>query len=400
MFSVCRIINYKGYNNIKMIKIIKIILLFTLSFSLSLKEVFAEEKIKIGLLVPLTGKNSEIGQSIIKATRLAINQINNSSIMIIPKDTASSPEISLRSARELSGLGVKIVIGPVFNENLIYLDELNEITFLSLTNKNDGGSRNIINSGINATSQLNAIKKFLELKEIKKTIFLTPDVNYKSEIEHAISSSKIKLIKNNVYNTDPTKLTQQIEKITNYKKRKQNLEDEIKRLEVSNDNNKELLIERLKKKDTLGSVKFDSIIIADFDESLKSVTTSLLYTDISPKEKYFITFNQWFDESLLKEKSSQPLYFPSINKKNYDNFSSEYFEKYNQYPNQLSFLSFDLVGLIYYLILQNNFSVDEKIFTKKTLFKGKVGIFEIKNKKINHILNFYKVENGEFKKIF
>ena len=383
-----------------MIKIIKIILLFALTFSLPPKEVIAEEKIKIGLLVPLTGKNSEIGQSIIKATRLAINQINNSSIEIIPKDTASSPEISLRSARELSGLGVKIVIGPVFNENLIYLDELNEITFLSLTNKNDGGSRNIINSGINATSQLNAIKKFLELKEIKKTIFLTPDVNYKSEVEHAISSSKIKLIKNNVYNTDPTKLTQQIEKITNYKKRKQNLEDEIKRLEVSNDNNKELLIERLKKKDTLGSVKFDSIIIADFDESLKSVTTSLLYTDISPKEKYFITFNQWFDESLLKEKSSQPLYFPSINKKNYDNFSSEYFEKYNQYPNQLSFLSFDLVGLIYYLILQNNFSVDEKIFTKKTLFKGKVGIFEIKNKKINHILNFYKVENGEFKKIF
>jgi len=383
-----------------MIKIIKIILLFTLTFSLPLKEVIAEEKIKIGLLVPLTGKNSEIGQSIIKATRLAINQINNSSIEIIPKDTASSPEISLRSARELSGLGVKIVIGPVFNENLIYLDELNEITFLSLTNKNDGGSRNIINSGINATSQLNAIKKFLELKGIKKTIFLTPDVNYKSEVEHAISSSKIKLIKNNVYNTDPTKLTQQIEKITNYKKRKQNLEDEVKRLEESNENNKERLIERLKKKDTLGSVEFDSIIIADFDESLKSVTTSLLYTDISPKEKYFITFNQWFDESLLKEKSSQPLYFPSINKKNYDNFSSEYFEKYNQYPNQLSFLSFDLVGLIYYLILQNNFSIDEKIFTKETLFKGKVGIFEIKNKKINHILNFYKVENSEFKKIF
>ena len=383
-----------------MIKIIKIILLFTLTFSLPLKEVIAEEKIKIGLLVPLTGKNSEIGQSIIKATRLAINQINNSSIEIIPKDTASSPEISLRSARELSGLGVKIVIGPVFNENLIYLDELNEITFLSLTNKNDGGSRNIINSGINATSQLNAIKKFLELKGIKKTIFLTPDVNYKSEVEHAISSSKIKLIKNNVYNTDPTKLTQQIEKITNYKKRKQNLEDEIKRLEESNENNKEQLIERLKKKDTLGSVEFDSIIIADFDESLKSVTTSLLYTDISPKEKYFITFNQWFDESLLKEKSSQPLYFPSINKENYDNFSSEYFEKYNQYPNQLSFLSFDLVGLIYYLILQNNFSIDEKIFTKETLFKGKVGIFEIKNKKINHILNFYKVENSEFKKIF
>jgi len=59
-----------------------------------------------------------------------------------------------------------------------------------------------------------------------------------------------------------------------------------------------------------------------------------------------------------------------------------------------------LVGLVYYLIIQNNSIIDKEIFTKKNLFKGKVGIFEIKDNKINHILNFYKVENNEFKKIF
>jgi ABC-type branched-subunit amino acid transport system substrate-binding protein len=381
-------------------KIIKIILLLALTFSVSTNEIIASEKIKIGLLVPLTGKNSDIGKSIIKSTRLAINKINNLSIEIIPKDTQSNPEGALKAAKELAKLGVKIVIGPVFNENLIYLDELAKITFLSLTNKSDNFSKNIINAGINATSQLNTIKKFLELNGIKKTIFLSPDVNYKNEIKKAISTSKIKIIKNYTYNADPTKLTQQIEKITRYDIRKQNLKDEIVRLEKSNQNNRERLIERLKKRDTLGSVKFDSIIIADFDESLKSVTTSLFYTDISPKKKYFITLNQWFDKSLLEEASLQPLYFPSINKKNYEEFSKEYFEKFNQYPNQLSFLSYDLIGLVYYLILQNNSIVDEKIFTKKTLFKGKVGIFEIKNNKINHILNFYKVENDTFKKIF
>jgi hypothetical protein len=55
---------------------------------------------------------------------------------------------------------------------------------------------------------------------------------------------------------------------------------------------------------------------------------------------------------------------------------------------------------VYYLILQNKSIVDKKMFPKKTLFKGKVGIFEIKNNKINHILNFYKVEDDKFKKIF
>ena len=378
----------------------KIIIFIAVSFLILLKNVSANEKIKIGLLIPLTGKNSDIGQSIIKSAQLAINKINNNLIEIVPRDTRSDPNITLRSASELSNLGIKIIIGPVFNQNLEYLDELKEVTFLSLTNKGEKRSKNIINAGINATSQLKAIKKFIKLNKIKKTIFLTPDSNYKNEIEDAISSSKIELIKSYIYDTDPTKLTNQIEKITNYKIRKQNLEDEIKRLEKSDENNKERLIERLKKRDTLGSVKFDSLIIADFDESLKSVTTSLLYTDISPKNKYFITLNQWFDESLLNETSSQPLYFPSINKKNYELFSLEYYEKFKQYPNQLSFLSFDLVGLVYYLILQNNLILDDKIFTKETLFKGKVGIFEIKDNKINHILNFYKVEDKKFKKIF
>ena len=381
-------------------KIIKIILFLAFAFSITPVTLLANDKIRIGLLVPLTGKNSEIGQSIIKSARLAINTINNASIEIIPKDTQSNPDVTLVAAKELANSGIKVVIGPVFNKSLIYLDELSELTFLALTNKNDNFSKNIINVGINATSQLNAIKKFIELNEIKKTIFLTPDVSFKNEIEKAISNSKIKILENYIYDTEPTQLTKQIEKITRYQIRKQNLEDEINRLEKSEQDSKERLIKRLKKRDTLGSVKFDSVVISDFDESLKSVTTSLLYTDISPKKKYFITLNQWFDKTLLKETSSQPLYFPSANKVNYDKFSNEYFEKYNQYPNQLSFLSYDLVGLVYFLVLQNNSIIDNKMFTKKTLFKGKVGIFEIKNNKINHILNFYKVEDEEFKKVF
>ena len=93
-------------------KIIKIILLLTLTFSASLENVIANEKIKIGLLVPLTGKNSEIGQSIIKSTQLAINKIDNPFLEIIPKDTESNPDTTLKSATELAELGVKIIIFP------------------------------------------------------------------------------------------------------------------------------------------------------------------------------------------------------------------------------------------------------------------------------------------------
>jgi ABC-type branched-subunit amino acid transport system substrate-binding protein len=364
------------------------------------QKISAETEIKIGLLVPLSGKNSEIGKSIIKSIRIGINRIGDSSIKIIPKDTRSNPETTLREAKKLTEDGIKIIIGPVFNENLIYLDELNDVIFLSLTNMVINNPKNIISAGINAISQLNTISKFQKMNNIKKTILLTPKANYKKEIENAIRQSNIKIKNVYYYNSDPTKLTKQIEDITKYRQRKQNLKDEIKRLENSNDVNKDKKIEKLKKSDTIGNINFDSVLIADFDETLKSITTSLLYTDVSPKRAYYITMNQWFDESLLKEKSTQPIYFPSINKKNYVNFIDNYYKIFNEYPNQLSFLSYDLIGLVYYLIAKNDFKVDEKIFLKKNKFKGKVGIFEIKDNKINHILNFYKVENGNFKKIF
>ena len=384
-----------------MYKFFRILFLLLLNFVIFNNQSYAEEiKIKIGLLVPLSGDNSALGEQIVKATRLALKDIGSDKIEIYPKDTQSDPKVTLRSAKELNQAGIKLVIGPIFYKNLEYLDEVKDLTFLSFTNKTLDLPKNVISAGVNSTSQLNTIKKFLKLNKIKKSIFLIPNSNYDMEIKQGIKSSKIKTFKQYYYDNEPTKLTQQIEKITNYGVRKQNLIDEITRLENSEDLNKEKKIENLKKRYTLGKVKFDSVIIADFDESLKSVITSLLYTDVSPKDKYFITFNQWFDESLLNETSSQPIYYPSINKNNLENFKKKFYIQFNQNPNHISLLSYDLVGLIYYLLSKNEIDQIGKVFNAQNSFKGKIGVFDIKNNKINHRLNFYKVEKGLLKEIF
>tara|TARA_B100000287_G_scaffold232120_1_gene218543 strand:+ start:784 stop:1935 length:1152 start_codon:yes stop_codon:yes gene_type:complete len=369
-------------------------------FYLFSQSVFSQEKIKIGLIVPLSGEYSEIGHSILNSVRLAINKIDDNKIKIFPKDTRADPNITLKVSEELYDKGIRIIIGPLFNNNIVNLNKLNDITFISLTNKIYNNPNNVISAGVNAISQVNTIKKFQQKNNIERSIFLIPNNSNKNEIKYAINKTKIVLKDIFEYDTDPTLLTSQIEKLTRYEQRKQNLFDEIKRLEDSNETNKEKKIEKLKKKDTLGGINFDSVIIGDFDESLKSVATSLLYTDVSSKRITYISLNQWFDKSLLKEINLQPIYFPSVNKKNYENFIQSYYSNYNSYPNQISFLSYDLVGLIYYLLYKNDFIVDEKIFFKKNKFKGKIGIFEINQNNITHQLNFYSVEDGEFKKIF
>ena len=359
-----------------------------------------EEKIKIGLLIPITGNDKELGQQLIKSSRMALKDIDTEKLEIYIKDTNSNPDTAVKSAIEFKNMGIKIVIGPVFHKSLIYLNEVQDMIFLSLTNKTLNLPSNVISAGINATSQLNAIKRFIELNEIKKTIFLTPKLEYEDEIKNGVKKSKIKISKHYIYDTEPTKLTAQIEKITNYKIRKQNLDDEIKRVENSDLVDKEQQLEKLKKRYTIGNVRFDSVIISDFDESLKSVVTSLLYTDVSPKNKYFITFNQWFDESIMGEQTVQPIYYPSINKKNLESFEKKFQKEFNEYPNYLSLLSYDLLGLIYYLSIKNNFENIDTLFKKKNSFKGKIGVFEIEDNKINHKLNLYEIKEGKLKEIF
>ena len=377
-------------------KILKILFVFIASIN----SASSEEVVKIGLLVPLSGESSYIGQSIIQSVRLGINKINNDRLLVLPRDTKSDQSTTLKVVDELYSEGTKIFIGPVFNKNLKELNKFQDAIFLSFTNKVLGNPNNVISSGINAKSQFDAIKKYLEMNDLDGTLVLIPKKSFKEEVEEAIIKSRLKTKKIFYYDAEPTKLTKQIEKVTRYKIRKRNLEDEIKRVENSDEDNKERKLEILNKKDTLGRIGYDSIIIADFNESLKSVTTSLLYTDVSPKKVAFISLNQWFDETLFREKTSQPIAFPSINRENYFSFRDDYKKIYNESPSQIGILGYDLIGLIYYLLLKNDFEVNNKLFTKDNRFKGVSGVFEINNQKINHILTFYRVEDGKFKKIF
>ena len=120
----------------------------------------------------------------------------------------------------------------------------------------------------------------------------------------------------------------------------------------------------------------------------------------SPEDKYIITFNQWFDESLFKEKAIQPISYPSISNKNLINFEKKFFKEFKEKPNHLSLLSYDLVGLIYFLSLNNEITDLNKLFKKKNSFKGKIGIFDIKDNKIYHRLNFYQIKDCDLIEIF
>ena len=175
----------------------------------------AEDKIKIGLVIPLSGENKELGESVLNSVRLAVNDINDNKIVIVPKDNQNDPDKTLKVSEELYNEGIKIVIGPIFEKNTIKLDILNEdLIFLSFTNKIFKSKKNIISAGVNSISQFNAIKEFQKLNGIERSYLFAPNNDILNEVKKGIKTSKIKLKDKFFYDQDPTLITKQIEDVT------------------------------------------------------------------------------------------------------------------------------------------------------------------------------------------
>ena len=200
------------------------------------------------------------------------------------------------------------------------------------------------------------------------------------------------------YNPDPKILTGEIEILTNYSQRKRNLELRKKIYEDKEDEQSKRQLEKLEQKYTLGKVNFDSVIIIDFGNSLKSVLTSLVFTDVDQEEVLFTTVNQWFDESIFYENTVKSLYYPSVNYKEFKKYKDKYFRRFKNYPSEITILAYDALGLIYYAWKKNGKINSVNDFSFKGKIKGKIGTFSFKDKVTIQDLSIYKTEDNKFTK--
>ena len=359
-----------------------------------------EKVLRIGVLLPLSGKFQDTGQSFLRAIQLALFDIGNANIKIYPKDSKANALDTYLSAKEFEELGIEVVIGPIFHESLERLNEINNITFISFTNKTQKIPKNTIAFGINIDSQIDALKKYFDKIEVSKTLLLSPNSEFTYESEFVATKDILKFYRIYSYDVNPKKITGEIEKITNYQERKKDLERRIKILEKSDLYKHEQELKELEQMHTLGKVNFDSVVIIDFGERLKSVLTSFMFSDVPNDEVKFFTINQWFDETFFNENALQNLYFPSVDFDNLKKFEKKYLDTFEEEPSQVSILAYDALGLIYYCWFNNDAQFKPDQLYNKNGFKGLHGEFIIKDNLSKHRLRIYKVFDKKFLKVY
>ena len=353
--------------------------------------------LKVSLLAPLSGPYSEIGNSLLYSLQLALEEINDKNVIIVPRDSGFNNEKKINSAiSDLRSNGVKVIIGPLAHDEFQQAKKFNDLIFISPSNISPVFSKNIISIGISLESQLIALTEFIKKQKKTKTIIMYPENEYLEIIEKKLEDLNLKNVKKFKYSSNPEILTGEIETLTNYSQRKRNLELRKKMFEDKEDDQSKKELEQLDQLYTLGGVNFDSVIILDFGSNLKSVLTSLVYTDVNQKDVLFTTINQWFDESIFYENTIKDLYYPSVNYEEFRKYNIKYFKKFKIYPNEITILAYDALGLIYFAWKKNGQINSINNFMFKSKIKGKIGTFSFKDGKVIQELDIYKTENKSF----
>ena len=353
--------------------------------------------LKVGLLAPLSGAYSELGNSLLYSLQLALEEIDDRDVFIVPRDSGFNNTEKLNSAiQDIKSQGIKIIIGPITYEEFDDAKKYNDIIFISPSNINPEFTNNIISVGVSLESQLSALINFIKKQKKDKTVIMYPNNQYSELVEKEIKNLKLNHMKTFTYSPNPEVLTGEIEILTNYSQRKKNLELRKKMFEDKDDEQSIKELERLERLYTLGEVNFDSVIIIDFGNSLKSVLTSLVYTDVNQDNVLFTTINQWFDESIFYENSIKNLYYPSINYNEFKKYNNNYYKKFKSYPNEITILTYDALGLIYYAWKKNGKIDSINDFSFKNKIKGKIGTFSFKDRKVTQELDIYKTAKNKF----
>ena len=358
----------------------------------------AKNKLKIGAILPLSGENEYLGQNIYKSILITIFELKNLNIEIIPLDTQSSSAGAKNALQTGINNQVNIFIGPIFWDTIKQIENekgFKDQVFISYSNFEEKLVPNVINFGVNLSSQISSLEKYLKKNEA--LIFLGKDDPFSKRVLDQIKKRNVEISKSIFYkNFDD--LEAKSKEITNFEERNKKHLEEINKLKKVQDNLDENLIKKLEKYDTAEPVKFKKVFISNFQEELITAVSFFDFFDANYKNVQFLTLNQWFNEQLLIEPSLEKIIFPAVEYNGYIELNNKYQKIFGRKINNLEVLTFDIIPLISATWFNNKDS-KIKISSLSGSYKGKTGEFEIKNNKVDRKLNLYQIQNKKFKKI-
>jgi branched-chain amino acid transport system substrate-binding protein len=334
-------------------------------------KVVFDKVVKIGLLLPLSGEQKDLGNAIFNSLEMALFETQSKNIKLMLRDSGDTEKKAISAAKELEREGVSILIGPIFSSQALAIrKEINkEIPIFSFTNDESIRQKGLWVLGFSPQQQIKAIFKEIKYNAINNIAIIVPNSFYG---EISLQESRRQSIKYNI----------NIHNIYFY--------------DVLSNNFSELGKILYKEKNK----KYKGLLIIASGKQLKEIAARAQYRGINPKEIKYFGISGWNNPEVLDEPALIGGHFIAPQQSSFEAFVSRYFKIYNSTPLEISGLGYDILALCAVALKQTESIPDFIDFlTKPSGYNGIFGFFRVdKNGAILRKFVSYKVMERSFVK--
>ena len=333
--------------------------------------------VRVGMLLPLTGKSKQLGEELRNAGMLAQFELANDNLVLQFYDTKGSAEGAKEAFEKAEKDNVQLVLGPVYADEVKAVRKMaDHIPVVSFTSDTDSVGKGVYTMALLLTQQTERIIRHACEQKKTRLAIMAPD-NKAGDIaidtaRKAAAACGIEITKLAVYNPtfinfEPYVLSVLPDSFASKKKYADEKEKDKKKSEKENLEPEIPIAEQL---------DFDALFIADDGNRLKSIASLFGLYDVTPKDVMFLGMSTWYEPSLTNEGALLGGRFAALPSSGFEAFSAKYKETYGRTPVRLASLAYDAVALA--SVLPQTLGLSEESLTSSRGFMGTDGLFRLR----------------------
>ena len=335
---------------------------------------------KVAMLLPLSGKSSMYGIGLKNAALMALEDTNNQNLVLKFYDTKSSPQGAEEAVNFAIKDDVNLILGPLMSDEVSAAGDRalnNNIPLISFSTSPNVLKEGVYTLGLLGNEQIRRIISYAASKQRSKIAVMVPDTTAGLNMAKSavLSASKygVEVVKIGFYPADTLDFAPIVKEITDYEARSEEIskrKKELEKLAEKGDKEAQKELKQIKNVYTTGEVDFDTVLIAETSNRLKSAAVMFGYYDIYYPDIMFLGTSIWENTNLNKETTLYHGVYPVISRVHNNYFNKKYEKLFGAAPNQLYSFAYDGVALASALANENH----ENIYNNITDSNGYIGI--------------------------
>lgn len=307
---------------------------------------------RVALLLPLSGRHARTGQALLNAAQIALFDIAGERFTLVVRDTRGTPQGAQEALRSALSEGVHFVLGPLFATSVsVVAPEVRAagLTMIAFSNDRTVAGDGVFIMGLAPRPQVYRLVGYARSQGMTRFAALAPRTPYGDAVVQALQEATLRngleLSKVVSYQPDAADLSAEVRLLGDYDERRRALLAQRNILAARADEASKLALKRLDGLETLGSPRFEAVLLPEGGQRLQAIAPMLAYFDIDPAEVRYLGTSQWENLEISKEPVLYGGWFTAPSPELWAGFKTRYKEAYGEEPPRVASLGYDAGAL-------------------------------------------------------